>query len=309
MPKVLAENTSSAPRVFYGVMLQPGESRLLEIWPDAPKRELGNVRQDLDTRSLVNEARAPITVPMVVAQFGIGVMIVGLNGTTDAVSAGGLLTFAKAITGSNPGQYFGDNTTGGGWFWLPAGMVVGRGAGLHYGIQKSANTVQLHNLFVSDLNAASTFVPYTPAVLPTTAVGTATAVAGAGGAKFLAGIPVPANSLGPNGTLRVTLMADGQGGQPFLQTQVPGPIALKSNSYNAGTKSIMEQSVMWMRGNTGRAASYTQGYQTSWSGNPGDVVTYPFDSTVSQLVSVQASCVATTDHLILNGVSVEALFQ
>lgn len=34
MPKVLVENTSKSAQSFYGAMLQPGESRWLEAWPD-----------------------------------------------------------------------------------------------------------------------------------------------------------------------------------------------------------------------------------------------------------------------------------
>jgi len=78
----------------------------------------------------------------IVTSSYVPVGLVGLNGTTDAVDAGGILT-CQAMP-----RLFSE-----GWVRLPAGMVSGRGAGYHYFVALGSpvlTSVQLKDLFVAD---------------------------------------------------------------------------------------------------------------------------------------------------------------
>lgn len=131
-------------------------------------------------------------IPQVLAQTSVPAILVGLNGATDSVAVGGLLTFSTALA-ANPGNC---------WVYLPAGMVSGRSDGWHYGVGASTTTIQLKDHFVAN---GADFTPFISTVTAN-AVGTAAAIAQTTATDIqMFGVTMPGGSLGRNGQVRITV--------------------------------------------------------------------------------------------------------
>ena len=235
----------------------------------------------------------------IVTSSYVPVGLVGLNGTTDAVNAGGILT-CQAMP-----RLFSE-----GWVRLPAGMVSGRGAGYHYFValgSPSLTSVQLKDLFVAD---GSVFVPYLPDTTPANAVGTTTAVAQTTGSAInLMRVVVGGGLLGKNG---------------YLETWV---FTSSNNTANSKTVRLFYENtymLLYSHLNTNVILEtfkrmYNRGKETlqiispyaaiTQNATAGDVATYTVDTTVNQYLKITAQMVSTLDCVFLEGSKIRTNFM
>jgi hypothetical protein len=233
-------------------------------------------------------------IPQVLAQSSIPAILVGLNGTTDAVAVGGLLTFSTALA-ANPGNC---------WVYLPTGMVSGRAAGWHYGVGASTTTIQLKNDFVAD---GATFTPYISTVTANS-VGTTTPVAQTTAADIqIFGVVMPGGSLGRNGQVRVTI------GMSATSNANAKPVKffLDASSYAGGAISLANNgAVNLVRGFANRGSLSSQVSMASSSigsfGAAGTVFT-TVDTSVDKSLKVTAQLAVGTDNIVMETFLIEMM--
>lgn len=266
-------------------------------WPDEvqyAKDSNGNVI------GLVTGAGKTAYLENIVASSYVPVGLVGLNGTTDAVDSGGILT-CQAMP----------RTYSEGWVRLPAGMVSGRGAGYHYFVALGSpvsTSVQLKDLFVAD---GSVFVPYIPDTTPANAVGTATAVAQTTATQInLTRMVVEGGLLGSNGFLRVVFnsSANPSAVNKIIRAFYDTATVCAFLHNNSGIVNVNMDRRLWNRGKeTAQINDISSNFP--YQGTAGDVALFAIDSTVDKFFKITAQIPATTDSLFLEGSRISTNFM
>jgi hypothetical protein len=190
------------------------------------------------------------------------------------------------------------------WLYLPAGAVSGGAAGLYWCVMSSTTVGQVYTKFV---DTSLGFVPYTPTGTLVNAVGSNAAYTQTVSTSItLVNASVPGNSMGVNGSFRVTQQFSCTNNVNGKSVQLQfGAGAL---IYNAGVGSSAGVQLLATARNCGVANSQVTNFNSlTGLGTSASMGYYNIDTTVAQSILVFANINVATDYLILEAGAIEVL--
>jgi hypothetical protein len=265
-----------------GQSIELGAPQNLGPWPEQRTVYLQPQGTALDYALLPQAALQPLQGPAIGQPSLVGMMLLAQSGVPFGIAPSGTIATNGTVT---LGTALNLTYSGGIWLYFPAGAVVGGAAGFYWVVMSSATV----GVVYTDASAAKIVVGSNAAYTGVTTEVTAASVA------------LPANVIGPNGSLCVNVQASTN------STAGAKTVRTKLGSATVGTDAVTTSLALGVYrtiNNRGGVARQVSGPVSS-AGVGTAVVESTVDTSQAQAFTITLQKAAATDTLVMESMALE----